>query len=167
MSARGDHCLFRSRGTDFAFPTETAKEILEKRSYTEIPRGPAGLLGALNLRGEILPLISLAKFLHGLPLAEEHPANLLILADGDLRVAAGVDEVLAVQHFPPWEIHPATANELHISPASVRGVVSRGESRTIILDGSLFLREVAASIRTGFAPTRSDEKGESWPDQKD
>ena len=58
MSARGDHCLFRSRGTDFAFPTETAKEILEKRSYTEIPRGPAGLLGALNLRGEILPLIS-------------------------------------------------------------------------------------------------------------
>jgi purine-binding chemotaxis protein CheW len=166
MNPHGDHCLFRSRDTDFAFSTEIAKEVIERRRYTEIPSAPEGLLGAFNLRGEILPLISLAKFLHRQPLADECPANLIILADDDIRVAAGVDEVLAVQHFAPWEIHPTAPQELATPSNLVRGVVRRGDSQTIVLDGHLFLREIADIIRAGFAAITTDEKGAPWPLQE-
>ncbi len=166
MNSQNDHCLFRSGSKKFAFSTEIAKEVIERRAYTEIPRAPEGLLGAFNLRGEILPLLSLATFLHQQPASEDRPGNLIILADEDLRVAVGVDEVLAVQHFPPWEIHPATPEEIAIPLHLIRGVVRPGGSPTIVLDGSLFLREVAEIIRDGFMAIPTEEKSEQWPLQK-
>lgn len=166
MNSQNDHCLFRSGLKKFAFSTEIAKEVIERRAYTEIPRAPEGLLGAFNLRGEILPLLSLATFLHQQPASEDRPGNLIILADEDLRVAVGVDEVLAVQHFPPWEIHPATPEEIAIPLHLIRGVVRPGGSPTIVLDGSLFLREVAEIIRAGFMAIPTEEKSEQWPLQK-
>jgi chemotaxis signal transduction protein len=166
MNAHGDHCLFRSNQTHFAFSTEVAGEVIERRRYTEIPRAPAGLLGAGHLRGEILPLSSLATVLHRQPSGDECPRSLIVLAEGDLRVAAGVDEVLAVQHFAPWEIHSLPPRELGLPQHLIRGVVRRGDSQTIILDGQLFLREVAEVIRADFAAITTDERGEPWPLQR-
>ena len=166
MSVHGDHCIFRSGSSDFAISTEVAGEVINRRPYTEIPRAPEGLLGAFNLRGEILPLVSLGTFLHAHSTTSLDPENLIILADEDLRMAVGVDEVLAVQHFPPWEIHPAKPDELVAPEHLIRGVVRRGTSRTLVIDGPLFLREVAELIRASFMTIPTEEKGEQWPLQK-
>ena len=166
MSSHGDHCVFRIGTTQFAFSTEIAGEIIDRRRFTEIPRAPRGLLGAFNLRGEILPLISLPTFVLPNDPSTGEPANLLILAEEELRMAVGVDEVLAVHHFPPWEIHPAAPDEIDTPAHLVRGLVRRGPAPTIVLDGTLFVREVAEMIRAGFMAFPTNERGEQWPLQK-
>ena len=60
---RSDYCIFMRDGRRFALSTTIAKEILEARPFTPVPYAPPELLGAFNLRGEVVPLVNLDRFL--------------------------------------------------------------------------------------------------------
>ncbi len=164
MSTRSDFCLFRHGTHTWACSTHVAGEIIEWRPHSPVPRSPAALRGALNLRGEILPLISLDRFLLGEPSPVERRGSMLVLAADSVRIAAEIDAVVAVRHIAPWEIRaPENGDPSTPGDAPVRGIVQHEDHRTIVLDAPTLVARIADSIRAEFQHATPREKEEPWP----
>lgn len=146
---RSDYCIFLRDGQRFALSTTIAKEVLEARPFTPVPYAPPELLGAFNLRGEVVPLVNLDRFLN----VAERPASrgdtLLLLCDRDLALAAVVDQVVIIKHVSPWEIRRAKLDPSVQNPL-VRGLVGRDEEQTMVLDGERLLAGVVEQIAMGL-----------------
>jgi purine-binding chemotaxis protein CheW len=148
---RSDYCVFQRGGATFAISTRIAREVLDWRPFTSLPRAPQGLVGAFNLRGEVIPVARLDRFLGVEEKSNERSDTLLVLADGELTLATFVDGVAAVRHIPPWEIQRADASERQRNPL-LRGTTGKEGERISILDGERLLAAVAAYVATGFRP---------------
>jgi chemotaxis signal transduction protein len=149
---RSDFCIFVRDGQRFALSTAIAKEVLEARPFTPVPGAPPELLGAFNLRGEVIPLVNLDRVLD----VAERPAGrddtLLLLCHGDLTVAAVVDHVVIIKHVSPWEVRRAKLDPSIRNPL-VRGLVGRDAEQTMVLDGERMLTGLAAQIAAGLRGT--------------
>lgn len=146
---RTDFCVFHRGDRDFAVSTHLAKEVIESRSLTTVPFSPPELLGALNLRGEVVPLVTLDSFLD-LPVRPlSRGDTLLVLASGDLRFAAVVDRVASVKHFSPWEVRREVEGEPPPGEL-VRGYAGTAGERLIVLDGEALIATVVQRIAEGF-----------------
>ncbi|WP_084527794.1 chemotaxis protein CheW [Kaistia soli] len=79
-------------GQSYALPGENVVEVLRRPRVTRVPHGPPALLGVSNLRGAVLPVVSLAKLMGTTQGSEE---RIVVL---DLAGAAGllVDAVLGL-----------------------------------------------------------------------
>ncbi|MDG2303656.1 MAG: chemotaxis protein CheW [Candidatus Binatia bacterium] len=148
-SARMDFCVFHRGKRGFAISTHLAKEVIENRPLTAVPFAPPELLGALNLRGEVVPLVALDSFLDVPARPPSHKDALLVLGLGDLRFAAVVDRVARVVHFAPWEIRRDVEGEPPPGEL-VRGYSGTGEDRLIVLDGETLIGTVVQRIAEGF-----------------
>ncbi len=85
---------FRVASEAFAIAAEMVSEIVRTPALTRVPHGPPSLLGVANLRGAVLPVVSLARLLGhdaGVPAAG---SRVLIVA-GDAKVGLLVDAVAA------------------------------------------------------------------------
>ena len=147
--ARADYCVFHRGDRGFAISTGLAQEVIERRTLTPVPHAPEELVGALNLRGEVVPLVSLDSFLDvpARPLARGDA--LLVLALGDSRFAAIVDRVAKVKHFAPWEIRRSVEAEPDTGPL-VRGFTGTEKDRLAVLDGETLIRTVVQRVAEGF-----------------
>lgn len=160
---RSDFCIFLRDGRRFALSTAIAREVLEARPFTPVPYAPPELLGAFNLRGEVIPLVNLDRFLA----VAERPASrgdtLLLLCHGDLTLAAVVDQVVIIKHISPWEIRRAKLDPT-LDPRTqnpfVRGLVGRDDEQSMVLDGERLLAGVVEQIATGL---RSEIRAPGMP----
>jgi len=166
---RSDYCIFVRDGRRFALSTTIAKEVLEARTYTPVPHGPAELLGAFNLRGEVVPLVNLDSFLDATTRPAARVDTLMLLHHGDVVLAAVVDQVVVIRHIPPWEIRrpkldPSAANPLVRGPFEasppvrgpfeanplVRGLFGKDEEHTLVLDGERLVSGIVEKIAAGM-----------------
>ena len=146
---RSDYCIFLRDGQRFALSTTIAKEVLEARPFTPVPYAPPDLLGAFNLRGEVVPLVNLDRFLQVAERPVARGDTLLILSHRDLALAAVVDQVVVIKHVSPWEIRRAKLDPSVQNPL-VRGLVGRDEEQTMVLDGERLLAGVVDRIVAGM-----------------
>lgn len=149
VTPRSDYCIFLRDGQRFALSTTIAKEVLEARPFTPVPYAPADLLGAFNLRGEVVPLVNLDRFLQVAERPVARGDTLLILSHRDLALAAVVDQVVVIKHVSPWEIRRAKLDPSMQNPL-VRGLVGRDEEQTMVLDGERLLAGVVDQIVAGM-----------------
>ena len=75
----------------FAVPMATVHQVLRHPLVTRIPLSPAGLLGVVNVRGEVVPLLDTAVLtgtgsLHAPPFA-------VLVSSGDEMVALAAEEL--------------------------------------------------------------------------
>ncbi|MCV3274426.1 chemotaxis protein CheW [Roseobacter sinensis] len=73
---------FRAGGQDYAIDIGSTREIRSWTTPSEMPDAPADMLGVINLRGEVLPLLDLAGRL-GLPTPEVNERSVIIVAELD------------------------------------------------------------------------------------
>lgn len=146
---RSDYCIFLRDGQRFALSTTIAKEVIEARPFTPVPYAPADLLGAFNLRGEVVPLVNLDRFLQVAERPVRRGDTLLILAHRDLSLAAVVDQVVVIKHVSPWEIRRAKLDPSVQNPL-VRGLVGRDDEQAMVLDGERLLSGVVEQIAAGL-----------------
>lgn len=149
---RSDFCVFRRGEIEFAISTRVAREVLEARLWTPVPLAPPDLIGAFSLRGEVIPVVRLDRFLEtsGKPLERNDPV--ILLCSGDIRMAVAVDRVLTVRHIAPWEVrrpHEEGGSEL------LRGFAGPEEAQILILDGERLLARVAEEIAQGIRAPRA------------
>lgn len=89
-SSGGTHLVFRLTGEHYAAPVGDVEEVLEWQPVTVVPRCPDYLLGIINVRGTLIPVVDL---------------RLRFAMDGDEgRAAEGAGE----------DAEPAGDNERHI-----------------------------------------------------
>ena len=96
-------------GEVFAVSISKTREILDRTDMTRVPRMPAYMRGALNVRGAVVPVVDLrVKF--GLPPADFTLDTCVILfeveVDGELTVLGGlVDAVRDVFEVVPEDLN--------------------------------------------------------------
>ncbi len=99
-----EHCVFSRNGELFAVPVSAAREVLFDETPAPVPRAPDLVVGVINLRGEVLPLVRfdlLVGFEPRLFTPEDH---VLVLSVDSIHLGLVVDRVREVRPINPREI---------------------------------------------------------------
>jgi len=82
--------ILRINADYYAVPMETVHQVLRHPQVTEVPLAPAGLLGVLNVRGEIVPFFDTGTLTGSGPLRNA-PFAVLLSGDKDLMALATLE----------------------------------------------------------------------------
>jgi purine-binding chemotaxis protein CheW len=94
----GVHVHVRVAGEHYALPVERVLEVAELGAIAAVPGAPPEILGVRNLRGQVLPVVTLGAVLG---LSDGDPTRVVVVESGELQAGLRVDEVLDVEELPP------------------------------------------------------------------
>ena len=144
--------LFRVGTEWLALPTSSFVEVAELRKVHSIPHRRKGtLLGLVNVRGELVVCLSLAKVL-GLKHAAKADGErtvyerLLVASWESQRVVFPVDEVHGVHRFDPDQLREPPATLSKSGTSYTKGVLPWQGRLTICLDAELLFPALSESI---------------------
>jgi chemotaxis signal transduction protein len=89
------HVRVRVGGEEYALPVTAVSEVAEYAEVTPIPGSPAHVLGAINLRGQVVPVLDLATVL-GTGDAATARGRIVIAEHGGVHAGLAVEDVLDV-----------------------------------------------------------------------
>ena len=123
-------------------------KITKKLDITPVPKTPEHILGVMNLRGNIVPVVNIKKML-GLPNADnEDEQEFILIIDSELgNIGLMIDKVVGAITIEDDEILPAPINSIGIDSKFINGVIVLNEeignkSLLILLDiDKLFYKE--------------------------
>lgn len=130
--------IFHLASTEYGVGVLCVQEIRGWSTVTRLPDAPPQILGVLNLRGTIVPVIDLRlRFGQANPVQTPLTAIIVLsIGSGGQRRECGlvVDGVSDVTELPPEAIRPAP--QLRDSPAAacIDGVATLDERMIILLD---------------------------------
>jgi len=132
------HLTFVLSEEEFAIPVITIREIIEYGHLTNVPMVPEFIQGVVNLRGNVVPVFSLAKKF-GLEVGEVGKRTCIIILDAQIEgetVVMGVvvDKVLQVIEIPENNIEPAPTLGATIRTDFIKGMGRLDNNFIIILD---------------------------------
>ena len=104
----GKYLTFTLGDEEYGLPVVKVREIIKLMDITQVPQVPAYVLGVINLRGKVIPVVDLRRKF-GLPIREATEQTCIIVAEVDLaasRVMTGVvvDSVSEVLNVAAGEI---------------------------------------------------------------
>jgi chemotaxis signal transduction protein len=108
----------------FAVPMATVHQVLRHPLVTRVPLSPTGLLGVINVRGEIIPLLD-TGVLTGTGALSEPPFAVLVSGDKDMVALAAEELPIAADFEEP--VGPGT------NPGEL-GVYSNGGRLVVLVD---------------------------------
>ncbi len=110
------------------------REVRRISSFTPVPQVNEHMIGVINLRGEIVPLMDLRARLNGAS-SQFLPGHVaLVIGLGDRLCAALVDSVLDVIDVPQENILPVPALANDASKALWTGIVEHNDQTFVALD---------------------------------
>ncbi|WP_119393802.1 chemotaxis protein CheW [Salinibius halmophilus] len=134
----------------YALAILNVKEILEYGSLTPVPMMPEFIQGVINLRGEVVPVINLAKRfrLKAKPADKRTCVIIVEVAYNDLRQDIGVmvDSVSEVLDISNKDIRPAPGFGANIRTDFIKGMVQLSQGSFVIVldeDRVLSIQELA------------------------
>jgi len=138
-------CLFDRGERALAVPVNTAREVLTGEVITSVPQAPAHLIGAVNLRGEILPLLRIDEWLD-LPVCEFGAADqVLVVESGDVRIGILVDRVRDVRAVPKKDVQGLGA-----AGGLFRGYWASPEGLVTVLEPERLIEEAVSRTAERF-----------------
>src|SRR5699024_3144209 len=84
-----------SAGEEVAIPAEAIREVLRPGAVTRVPHAPPSLLGLMNLRGVVVPVVSLARLLGREGVASTSAARVVVVG-AEAPIGLLVESVSAV-----------------------------------------------------------------------
>jgi purine-binding chemotaxis protein CheW len=114
------------------------KEIVRVQEIRSIPNAPGYVEGLFNLRGEIIPIISLHKRFHlrkaQLGEDEELLSGFIIIDIDGMKLGVIIDRVERVVSIEAQDIQPPPQMLTGIGAEYIQGVVNRETGYLILLD---------------------------------
>jgi purine-binding chemotaxis protein CheW len=102
-------CTFRVSGEDFAVDIMRIREIIPPVSLTPVPEAPGYVAGVFRLRGDVVPVVDLARRLGLPPSAPTRRAKFVVVKVAGRLLGLMVDEVCEVLRLTREELRPAPA----------------------------------------------------------
>jgi len=133
VSSRGTQfILFRIGAETYAVEVSETQEVLRYREPKKIPHAPEHVLGVINLRGQIIPIIGVReKF--SLPKVDVTEETRIIATVTDEKIVGLVcDSVEGVRYIPDKniELDPEFTSRAHGS--GIRGVARLDEAESVV-----------------------------------
>jgi purine-binding chemotaxis protein CheW len=144
--------VFRIADHRFGFRLDVVGEIIRVPRLAHMPLGPRSLEGLANLRGEVLPVVSLGRLL-SLPEAPRDDAARVVVLDGDVRVGFIVDRIDNLAAVPTHRMERGNAGAGGVDPNVLDGVVRgvEGEDTVKIFNPGRMLRDEFATLGVASA----------------
>ncbi|MBN2161681.1 MAG: chemotaxis protein CheW [Pontiellaceae bacterium] len=122
----------------FAVEVHRVREVLDPTKVTKIPRAPDFLLGIINVRGNVIPVVDLHKKL-GMPHSNVGNDSRIVVLEADLdgeitTLGALADAVREVTDLNGADIEPAPKIGSRWKSEFIEGIGKLGEDFVILLN---------------------------------
>ncbi len=152
-----DYCIFTRSGREFGVSVTAAREVLTGEPATPVPQAPPSLIGVINLRGEVLPLVQLDSLLDMPTRLYSTDDQILVVSAGDVQIGLVVDRVRDVRSIDSGEIkaYPDNTAAHHL----FRGYWASSTGVVTVLDAQRLVAEAVTSVSMRFSqrPPGADE----------
>lgn len=100
------HILFKVGTAEYVVPSALVAEIESFTTATRVPGAPAHVLGLVQIRGRVLPVVDL-RVRFGLEVVERGlSARVIVVRDGERQVGLLADEAREVVRLEPGAFRP-------------------------------------------------------------
>ena len=139
----GQYLTFALAQELFAVDIHAVREIIEYGHLTSVPMMPPSILGVINLRGAVVPVIDLGLRFGGSATVIGPRTCIVILEiafeEQTVTIGAVVDSVSEVMEINMETIEPAPTFGARIRAQFILGVVNTGDQFVILLRGERVL----------------------------
>lgn len=148
---------FRLEDNLFAVNVLRVREILDFAPATKVPQTPDHMLGVLNLRGHVVPIVDLRRRF-GMPEVEPTRESCIVvlevdLGDETLIIGAVADAVQEVLDLSADQLQPPPRLGSGIDTGFIDGMGKKDEHFLILLNvDRLFTSEETDQLHQAFAP---------------
>ncbi|MCG8702280.1 MAG: chemotaxis protein CheW [Bacteroidales bacterium] len=134
----------------FGIKVSKVLEVLENENINKVPEAPDNVLGVVNFRGDIIPVIDLNKRFKIKP-NEKLPGVIIILdlhiAEEKLLVGIKVDRVMGVAEIQTKDVRNAPEVGISFNPKFIDGMVHYDERVLLLINPDLLVsREEISEI---------------------
>ena len=139
---------FELEQEEYGIDVLTVREIMRMPAITKMPNTPHYVDGIINLRGTVVPIISLRKRFGLMEREGDRNNRILVMEVGDGLTGFVVDAVAEVIRVSATEIQPSPAIvQGDAAQDCITGVINHGERLLIVLDlNRLFSDEEKAAF---------------------
>lgn len=157
--AEYQYLLLTAGGVHFALPILTVREILEPPTMTHVPMAPEWFEGLTNLRGQVLPVINLARRLN-IVAAEKPKRTVLVVVDlagqnGVLQRGLLVDILGGIIAGRPEDIKAYDGAQTTIAREYITGLLPLTPHFAFLID----LDRVFSAVEEVIAPPAGNRHG--------
>ncbi|MCQ0987463.1 chemotaxis protein CheW [Jiella marina] len=125
---------FEIGGQEFCVRTMSVREIRGWTQSTPLPQAPQEVMGMMNLRGSIIPIVNMATKL-GMPASKPDARSAVIVAEiGNTVVGLLVDRVADILTVEAASVQPTPEMRGSFSAGYVSGVLATDSGMTSFLD---------------------------------
>jgi purine-binding chemotaxis protein CheW len=125
---------FRLRDQEFCVTTAAIREIRGWAPSTPIPHTPPGVIGVMNLRGSIIPIVDLACKL-GMRSSEPDARSAIVVSEvHGMIIGLLADRVSDILTVSRREIQPVPELASSYNNTFSEGIIMNGESMICLLD---------------------------------
>lgn len=126
----------------YALPSTAVREVYPLKGLTPLPCTPPFVLGIINIRGRILPVVDLTSLLGLTKQRLSEQSTVILMRSGDLEVGVVTDLVIGVRSLPLATIYPPLSTLANSCACYLQGITSEGLG---VIDAAKLL----SSIRLG------------------
>lgn len=152
----------------FAVEMAPVQEIIRVPDVVRVPLAPASLHGLANLRGRVLPIISLRR-IFGFEERENDDSTRAVVIDLGQALGFVVDRVASVVNIEPGQIEPVTDIRGTIDSDLLTGILKNvaGQAMIMVLDFARLIRLEFAQIEDLVRQSATHDLGTQDPGAED
>ena len=137
MVDKSQYLTFKVGQENYGIKLVKNKEVIKPRQITNVPHTEEYVMGVINLRGQIVPVINLGDKLElsrEQDNINEENSRIIVVQVDETLIGIKVDRVEDVVAINDEEIESINENKREISQEYIKGVFSFKETLVIILD---------------------------------
>ena len=138
MTETAQYLTFKLKEEVFALDIFKVREVLDYTAVTKVPQTPDYMLGVINLRGSVVPVVDMSlKF--GMSRTVRSVGSCIIIVETELDgqttvLGALADSVQEVLELDPRQVEPPPRIGARLNTRFMRGMGKRNDQFIIILD---------------------------------
>ncbi|MEE3717685.1 chemotaxis protein CheW [Tumidithrix elongata RA019] len=157
------YLIFNQGNSQYGIDAQLVKEIFPLAELETVPEAPTDILGMLNLRGQVLPVMHLGLRLGLSAVSCQLSDQIVVLDWRGLQIGMVVDLVQELETIEGSAIQPQLdyGRTNNINPAFIAGIAKRESELIVLLDPETLIRQpdrVAAMIwESEVQPSQTQE----------
>lgn len=133
----------------YGIETTFIREVCPLREMTSLPCTPDHILGVINMRGQILTIVDIKRFLN---LSDKGITNLnrvIIVQNAAMELGILASQIIGIVRVPPGELHPPIPTAISGAVPCLKGISSDGlillDMERLLNDRQLIVHEEVSS----------------------
>ena len=119
---------------EYAVDILRVQEINRMKEITRVPNSPAYVEGVINLRGKVIPVVSLRKKFGLADRENDEQSRIMIMDIQGITMGLVVDAVSEVLRIPASTVEPTPPMASNISTEFIKGIAKMEDRLIILLD---------------------------------